>query len=763
MHSSVPNIDTFSILICDVKRFLMEEGIDRDFLASLNPIFRLDSVKIIYSGSVMKVGQRNSLHPRTFVVASPGIFMIRRKLFSFGSRVVRSISFCDLVSLYVSGDCASFSSKEVQIRVKAKDIQKVAFLVYFIRQTQIPTDVLSLNVNLPDDAGSLIQSPYQPESLFMERLLSCAFHYNVMLTNTMLLQVDMPQGKTFTINQQVMDSPLFPSVLLSLTYEQDVTHIKFHDLSLVSLLVQCSLLFRYNRFVRTFTFTRVDFTDAERPLLQMFNKPHGLRPVEWIFVDCDVSKPSFVSFFEAMCSVGKRITTVAFKSCAISEDVFRSIFQAIFFNECFHSLECFVLDDMPLLNVMDNVMEMLCCSWAMQSKCLREIALANCGVDGTDFLKQCFKFDIGLKCIDLSGSELNKPLDPVKDIAVHELSLMKLAGCKNVSLSFFRSLLDLISTHSLSITELDLSMLNLENESDMTTVLELLSETTIPGLEVLAFDDNRMDASQTALFVKFLGRHPDLVSLSVSSSIDVSGSPTGLSAFFSTLSGFNDLMRLRLRSDGSMKHTFGKMLIPFLKGEMVKKLRFLDITNQSIGAEGIDVLCHLVEHSSLEVLYFDGSITNSLKLLTEICEKLLETNLKFASFPAQDFEKSLKILKLDQQEDEIVETRDKLSRAFAAKFESQEQEFGPHKLGQFQRSRSTSCSKPAPVRSRAMVRSDSFGMIPQGLESATDMSPEVAKLYKECVCAEASVPDPIVALISDIQDAISFDGLIATL
>ena len=62
-----------------------------------------------------------------------------------------------------------------------------------------------------------------------------------------------------------------------------------------------------------------------------------------------------------------------------------------------------------------------------------------------------------------------------------------------------------------------------------------------------------------------------------------------------------------------------------------------------------------------------------------------------------------------------------------------------------------------------MVRSDSFGMIPQGLESATDMSPEVAKLYKECVCAEASVPDPIVALISDVQDAISFDGLIATL
>ena len=739
------------------------EGVDREFLASLNPIFRVDEVKILWIGPVYKVGQRNALHSRTFVVASPGIFLVRKKLFSFGSRVIRSISFCDLVSLYVSGDCASFSSKETQIRVKSKDIQKVAFLVYFMRQAQIPTDVLSLNVNIPDDAGSLIQSPYQPESLFRERLLSCAFHYNVMLTNGMLSQVAMPHGKTFTINQQVMESPLFQSVLLSLTYEQDVAHIKIHDICLVSFFVQCGLLFRYNRFVRCLSFTRVDFTDAAKVLSQVFAKPHGFKPVEWVFVECDLSKPAFMSFFETMCSVGKPITTVAFKGCKISESVFRSIFQTIFFNECFHSLERFVLDDMPLANLMDHVLELACCSWALQSKCLREIALANCAVNGTDFLGQCLKFDIGLKEIDLSGSDLSKPLENISSIAVHELSLLKLSGCKNISLAFFKSLLNLFTEHSLSITELDLSQLNFSNADESYAVLELLSGATITGLKIFSFDNNRIDSAQTLLLVKFLERHPDLVSLSLSSSIDVSDSPTGLNAFLAAIPKLTELERLFIQSDGSMKHTFGQMLIPFLKSGAMN-LHILDITNQSIGAEGITLLGELINHGSLEVLYFDGSIINSLKLLIEFCDKLLETNLKFASFPTLDFEKSLQILRPGQEEAELVETRDRLRKSFDAKFSRPEPEFGVHKRDYtFSRSRSASYSKETQVKRRRMVRSDSFGMIPQGLESATDMSPEVAKLYKECVNIDESEPEPIVALISYIQDASSFDGLIATL
>ena len=122
--------------------------IDRDFLCSLSPLFRLDDVKIYWCDQVKKVGQTNSLSPRILIIASPGIFLIRKKSFAFQSRIITSISFFDLVSLYVAGDCASFSSRTNQIRVKHQNMTDVAFLAFFIRQMQFPTDILPLNVTL---------------------------------------------------------------------------------------------------------------------------------------------------------------------------------------------------------------------------------------------------------------------------------------------------------------------------------------------------------------------------------------------------------------------------------------------------------------------------------------------------------------------------------------------------------------------------------------------------------------------------------------
>jgi hypothetical protein len=113
---------------------------DRAALWDLHPFFRLPEVEIHWCDGVQKVGLRNELEPGILVVASFGVLLIHRKSFGSSFGISASISFCDLISLDVAGPIASFGSKQIPICVKHLKVAEVAFLVYFIRQAQLPTD-----------------------------------------------------------------------------------------------------------------------------------------------------------------------------------------------------------------------------------------------------------------------------------------------------------------------------------------------------------------------------------------------------------------------------------------------------------------------------------------------------------------------------------------------------------------------------------------------------------------------------------------------
>jgi hypothetical protein len=242
-----------------------------------------------------------------------------------------------------------------------------------------------------------------------------------------------------------------------LSYEQGVSHLRLRDLYLRTLLPQCGLLFRYNRFIQTLTFDRIDFTDASPVFRQMFERAHSFKPFELIFQSCDLCRASFTSFFEALSKVDRQMTSLTFRNCTFSEPVFRSVVQVIFFEHCFHALESFAIEGTTLGCLSQCILEFTCCSWAMELKCLASITVANCGIDGVEFISQFLQFDIGLRELNLEGSSLSRPIPAMSQVSVKKLDFLGLKSCRTVSLDFLLSLLALIEEHSVIMLSSDLN------------------------------------------------------------------------------------------------------------------------------------------------------------------------------------------------------------------------------------------------------------------------------------------------------------------
>lgn len=821
--------------------------IDRDFLCSLSPLFRLDDVKIYWCDQVKKVGQTNSLSPRILIIASPGIFLIRKKSFAFQSRIITSISFFDLVSLYVAGDCASFSSRTNQIRVKHQNMTDVAFLAFFIRQMQFPTDILPLNVTLANKSKETFNTPpYQPESLFLDRLLSCILHFNVMVTNTMLQSAYeffpdssnnsnnpkqltpscssqiLPQtlnniqsmtksepsfskngdsnndiSRVYTFTNDIVNSPLLEELIMSLAYEPNIDTLKFKKLKLSLILPKCSHLIRSNRFVQTVCLIDVDLNGSESTITQMFSKPHAFKPMKWVFDSCNLSQKSFNVFFDSITKNGKNITHLQFIDCIFSnENTFPILLQSIFFNDGLHALQHLIIDNCVsndqeieghcyIQNLLEHVSEILCCSWAMESKCIHQLSVTKSGCDDCSlFLTQALSIGRGLEHINLSE---NNFVSPLKIDGFCELKFLGLRNCI-LSMNFIKSIVSLLKEKKLIVHSIDLSgMKKYLSHDEFTQFLKSVQNVELDELETLLFDNNLMNSNQTFLFVNFLKLQKKLTNLSVNCSINIKESPNGLLSFINYLSAKanteDPITTLSIRGDKSMEFSFERLLKPLLKG-ISESIQNLDISGQKVGVEGLEVLSPLIEKGQINELIFDGSNVKSFDFLCHFCQVLVSIDkVNFASFPEEDFNNlrtNLAVSEMTQaeinsMETKISELKIEFEKHFALcphrKLEVLQQADMIHLLYSSRKTTKTAKKDERKRKNRShsnsnsqlpISRHSSFVLLPTTNNSAIFMKPEIEKLYKECIVVndDGTVEnEPILNLINYVENEISFENL----
>jgi hypothetical protein len=260
-----------------------------------------------------------------------------------------------------------------------------------------------------------------------------------------------------------------------------------------------------------------------------------------------------------------------------------------------------------------------------------------------------------------------------------------------------------------------------------------------------------------------LKRQNDLTILSLNCAIDIGSSPTGLTAFLTHLKTL-PLHSLSLQSDGSMPFSFGQLLIPLLKSPSMRVIEHLDITNQSIGENGLDLLNQLLEHGELTDLRFDGSALHSFDLLSRFCETILASRLRFASFPAQDFENIFRLLPIGEDADLLNERRDDLRRRFAVAYglpadrAERVQLIFAATIARRPSDMDTRLSSPL-TRSRSITDGDL--QLPEGLSEARRMSEAQTRLFRECIDPDDLTDDPVLLLMKTIQDRLTLSTILS--
>lgn len=520
--------------------------IDRETLSILNPIFKISRVQILWDDDVLDVEKNGTTHNRICLISTTGIYIIKKKSFPHPAKITSSIIISDLATISVVDDKCSFMSSHTQITIQHKNACMFASVVYCVRKAQFPPSILPLTITFPnDDNFELINenSPYQPSSLFIDRVITCALHLKVDIQSSIIQQIQSDlkiTENTFTITKSICKSPLFDAILISLPYDLDLHKIVVDS-------CQLSIVFRFfnelllrGQHVNEISFKSCDFSNS-LPFFKQGVTTNGLfKPSKWTFNSIVINE-SFSALFDSLTLLNCDIKSLTFENCEFSNETMSAVFQSIFFNSCFHHLEFFALNgSLNLSELPFQIASLTCCSWVLLSKCLHMISIKNCSIDVQSILPQLLNSDNGLTNLCLSGGRLVKPLVFDRTPVLNHLTFLDLSNL-TVTFESVMSVFDIIKSGNLIIDGLDLSSISFTDDNDKKRFYSKIENITVEPLKTLVFNENVMDENQTRSFALFLkNQSKNLTHLYVNNSIDVSQSSDSVLTFLDSIKSIDN-------------------------------------------------------------------------------------------------------------------------------------------------------------------------------------------------------------------------------
>jgi hypothetical protein len=160
--------------------------------------------------------------------------------------------------------------------------------------------------------------------------------------------------------------------------------------------------------------------------------------------------------------------------------------------------------------------------------------------------------------------------------------------------------------------------------------------------------------------------------------------------------------------------------------------------------------------------YFDSSSIDSLELFCSFSEKVLWSPLRYASFPALDVDRILRLPQFGQGTDAMVLARDQLHVRFLRTYRQpydmidRAKHFAAAPVSQVQ----TDAAQAKVAVRRVSTRFGIDGIIvPKGFGDAAQMGPRITKAYRECL-GQAEEVGPIMELMFSIQENFNFEALV---
>lgn len=745
--------------------------IDRETLSILNPIFKISRVQILWDDEVNEIEKNGDTHKRICLISTTGIYIIKKKSFPHPAKITSSIIISDLSSIAVIDDKCTFMSSRTQISIQHKNACMFASVVYCVRKAQYPLSILPLSTTLPnDDSFELINenSPYQPSSLFIDRVITCALHLKLDLQQSLIQQIQADlkiNENTFIITKSISKSPLFEAIMISIPYALEIRTIIIDNCQLSVVFHHFNEILLRGQQVTKIEFINCDFTNSLSYFKQGITTNGLFKPSIWSFNSTLINE-SFSSLFDSLTLLNCDIKSLTFDNCTFSNETMSAVFQSIFFNSCFHHLEHFALNgttqfyDLPF-----QIASLACCSWVMLSKCLHSISLSNCGIDASSCIPQLLKFDTGLTNLSFSGSNFNNPLVFKTPPVLNHLIFLDLSN-SSFTVESLISIFNIINDHLLTIDGLDLSQIQFSDDNQKTTFLEKIENLTVDELKTLVFDDNVLEEKQTCSFASFISKQKCLKHLIINNSIQVSDSSEGIISLINAIKNL-DLVTLSLRSDKSSSFSFGSILTKELLSLLSKKtLKYVDLTCQCISNEGLQILKENL-NNGIEYLYFDGS-NSSIDSLFDFCEAVISSKLKFASYPSMDFTREIEKLKTNNNENNsdssgkvgiIINRENRLLTRFNNRFPLKPDErFWLEQVNEVKPI--TQKAAKSSINDNSIPSLSNFSIAPFFNDSVVKRDIEMELLFKEAIDTEADdFREAIYKFVDQIDNQLSFRNL----
>lgn len=767
-------------------------GVPKDPFLDLSQVLKMPNVKIFCNEAVLSYKDSNFKNgkPCNFLMATFGLLIFNRKLFR--KPKIISISFLDLSSVQISNQNLSFVSENVIIRITHLHAYELGTFAYFYKQLIFPKSFSPITLTLDKklflnfDTSSFT---YQSDDIFMDRLSSCIFKYNIEKFPPLHFEYPSKENNyldgSFTITQAMMSHPLFRPLILALSYEDHLKEIQIVDnVPLRDLIPLCYTLFSINTSVERVTFQNPNFANADKALKSTFSIQNMFRPSQFNFIMCDLTMQN-ISFFEVLSQTVSELVSLQFMHCNFDKSSMRKLFQVLNFNNpsCFHSLESLsfvgISDTTELTN---GLIQLTRFDWTNIPQLFNSLSICYCNVEasylisailinetGVNFLslKHCMflipipsnlkisystdifsdldndDIDQGKNILETNheiDTRILKTIDLNASVQTHQLEELNLEGCRFTAESIL-SLFIFLTQELVSVKKLDLSYMKIEKD-EFNFFLDPISEFKLHNLKTLIFNGNTMNSDQLLKFNSFLVKQEKLTKISLNGSISTTTGKNGLTKLLDIIISLN-IDQISLRGVGLPEFDFGDSLPSFFEALSRKgTLLSLDISQQSLSKQGISNLIILLNTTPVQELYFDGIKCPGFDCLFDLFEEIILSNLHYASWPYLECER----LKFEITDAVKLQNIQAMINHYHSQFD---QKF-TNPSSKYSKNNKFDLSSFNKTRNKIELQY----FDPETMSNRND---EIDSVYKECIdTVQFFYEEPILKTISEFEHEISF-------
>lgn len=608
------------------------------YLRSVSPLFRAFEDGLLFLKEVQKIGNGGSTKIRWLLIAKFGVFLLNRKTFPRAFQIRKTISYRNLNSLIVTNSNLTLVGHRIHYTITCKNHMRTAARIFYIRNSLFDHPSLPFTLEIDKkDRPAFESEVYQcpKSSLLVNRFRSCLMESGANVDEAAAKSVCETLAKvtdSMTIDVSLANNQYIREVCMAISYDRELLELRLMKVSMKYMSQHLSTALNYSISIKKLAMIGVDFDSGPIPgVRRLFKEMTSPSIQEFVFEHCRFASPDSSAFFDSFAGYSGEAKVLSFPRCEFCKESLDSLFQALFFQPCWHSLTALLLSDVSLNDELASYLSQLsCCEWMLEKQCLRTLSVTKCGLEIGSLLPHLHRLESGYISLDLSN---NLFLEPIKDFRFQSLCSLDVSLCafSDESLrSLFVALRDDLD-HSFRLIAANLSEIT-------SGFYESITDMVIPHLTALVWDRNPMEFPTFQSFCGFLTHQPNLTEISISECIVKCDEM--FTAVLATVVTNKPIEVARMAGNG-----MGIAILPVVD-QLIRNghLRVLDISGNQCGDRIMDLVVSALP-PTIKEFYFAGYSPSDANSIFRVCEGLItHTSLVHASWPAEDIKPTLKKL-----------------------------------------------------------------------------------------------------------------------